>query len=65
MTQLVYNLTQCTGNGAPRHRQFHTKRMTVPSWTLSPPWCRYAAIPNKLDTELRYTLSHGIDTSNS
>jgi len=25
---------------------------------------RYAAIPNKLDTSLRYTLSHGVDSTN-
>ena len=36
-------------------------RATVHTFTAA---VRYAAIPDKLDTELRYTASHGVDNMN-
>src|SRR5262245_31380363 len=60
VTQLVYNTTQISPTAPPGGANFAltNDRIVVDTFTGV---IRYAAIPDKLNTELRYTASHGED----
>jgi MtrB/PioB family decaheme-associated outer membrane protein len=60
LTQLVYNTTQISPTALPGGANFAetNDRIVVDTFTGL---LRYAVIPDKLDTELRYTASHGVD----
>jgi MtrB/PioB family decaheme-associated outer membrane protein len=61
--QLVYNLNSTSNAAAPGGANFieTTDRAVVDTFTGV---VKYAAIPDRLDTELRYTASHAVDTVN-
>ena len=60
LTQLVYNMNSTSPTAVPGGSLFMetNDRITVDTFTGV---IRYTAIPDKLDTELRYTASRGVD----
>ena len=60
LTQLVYNMNSTSPTAVPGGALFMetNDRITVDTFTGV---IRYTAIPDKLDTELRYTASRGVD----
>ena len=63
LDQLVYNMNSTSPTAIPGGSLFQqtNDRISVNTFTGV---VRYAAIPDKLDTELRYTASRGIDNQN-
>ena len=63
LDQLVYNMNSTDPTAIPGGSLFQqtNDRISVNTFTGV---VRYAAIPDKLDTELRYTLSNGVDNQN-
>lgn len=62
-TQLVYNMNSTSSTAVPGGANFiqTNDRIVVDTFTGL---MKFAAIPDKLDTELRYTASHGVDRQN-
>jgi MtrB/PioB family decaheme-associated outer membrane protein len=63
LNQLVYNMNSTSPTAIPGGSLFQQTNDSITVNTFTGV-VRYAAIPDKLDTELRYTASRGVDNQN-